>query len=57
MNVEIMVYAYLMICFSMIVFNGVCVVVFRRRDRQISRKSSSIVITPVRTIYPKTGAK
>lgn len=39
MNVETLIYAYLAICTSMIVFNCVCIFVFRRRDKVIDRRS------------------
>ena len=42
MKVEIMIYAYLAICFSMIVFNCVCIFVFRRRDKRISKRSENL---------------
>lgn len=40
MHIETMIYAYLAICASMIVFNCACIFVFRRRDRRLHRNSS-----------------
>ena len=40
MHVETMIYAYLAICASMIVFNCACIFVFRRRDKALQRHSS-----------------
>lgn len=42
MKVETMIYAYLAICFAMIVFNTVCIFVFRRRAAQVDKKSRSL---------------
>lgn len=39
MKVEILIYAYLAICASMIVFNIVCIFVFRKKDRNIRNRS------------------
>lgn len=36
MKVEILIYAYLAVCASMIAFNIACIIVFRRRDRKIN---------------------
>ena len=35
MKVEILIFAYLAVCASMIVFNIVCIFVFRHRDKKI----------------------
>lgn len=40
MKIETMIYAYLAVCISMIVFNCACIFVFRRRDTWIDRYSS-----------------
>ena len=42
MNVETLIYAYLAICSSMIVFNCVCVLAFRRRNRVLEKRSSHL---------------
>lgn len=42
MNVENMIYAYLAICFAMIVFNTVCIFVFRRREKRIGKRSQKL---------------
>lgn len=42
MNVENMIYAYLAICFAMIVFNTVCIFVFRRREKRITKRSQHL---------------
>ncbi len=42
MNVETLIYAYLAICLAMIVFNCVCIVVFRRQDRLLKRRSTRL---------------
>ena len=42
MQIETLIYAYLAICCSMIVFNCVCVFVFRRRSRVLHRHSSHL---------------
>ena len=39
MKVEILIYAYLAVCASMIVFNIVCVFIFRKKDRNIRNRS------------------
>ena len=39
MKVEILIYAYLAICAAMIVFNIVCIFVFRKRDKNIEKRS------------------
>lgn len=36
MKVEILIYAYLAVCASMIAFNIACIIVFRRKDRKIN---------------------
>lgn len=40
MNVETLIYAYLAVCFSMIVFNCVCIFAFKRGDKKISKRST-----------------
>ena len=40
MNVETLIYAYLAICSSMIVFNCACIFVFRRRSVALQKRSS-----------------
>lgn len=42
MHVETLIYAYLAICTSMIVFNCACVFAFRRRDKALRRHSSRL---------------
>lgn len=42
MNIETMIYAYLAICSSMIVFNCVCIFVFRRRSAVLEKRSSRL---------------
>lgn len=42
MHVETLIYAYLAICTSMIVFNCACVFVFRRREKELQRHSSRL---------------
>lgn len=39
MKVEILIYAYLAICAAMIAFNIVCIFVFRKKERDIARRS------------------
>lgn len=39
MKVEILIYAYLAVCTSMILFNIVCVFVFQKRDQEIHKRS------------------
>lgn len=39
MKVEILIYAYLAVCASMIVFNIVCIFIFRRKDKNIRNRS------------------
>lgn len=39
MKVEVLIYVYLAICVSMIIFNMVCVLVFRGRERRINKKA------------------
>ena len=53
MNVETLIYAYLAICTSMIVFNCACIFVFRSRDKVLLRHSSRLkdaVIKQIRHI-------
>lgn len=42
MNVETLIYAYLAICTSMIVFNCACIVVFRRRNAELKKRSDRL---------------
>lgn len=42
MSIETLIYAYLAICTSMIVFNCVCVFVFRRRNKVLQKRSSRL---------------
>lgn len=42
MNVETMIYAYLVICVSMILFNCACIFVFRGRDTRLNRNSARL---------------
>lgn len=42
MNVETMIYAYLTICVSMIMFNCACTVVFRRSSKALDQRSSHL---------------
>lgn len=42
MNVETMIYAYLAVCASMILFNCVCIFTFRRRDQSRRNHSSRL---------------
>lgn len=39
MKVEILIYAYLAICSSMIIFNIVCIFIFRKKDKDIQKRS------------------
>ena len=39
MKVEILIYSYLAICTAMIIFNIVCIFVFRKKDKDIERRS------------------
>ena len=41
MNVKTLIYAYLTICASMIVFNIVCIFIFRRRDKKLRKRSKA----------------
>ncbi len=41
MNVQTLIYAYLAICVAMIVFNIVCIFVFRRRDKKLKKRSKA----------------
>lgn len=42
MTVQTLIYAYFAICVSMIVFNCVCVIVFRRRDKRLTHRSGDL---------------
>lgn len=42
MQIETMIYAYLAVCTAMILFNCVCIVVFRRQDRALARRSAEL---------------
>ncbi len=39
MKVEILLYSYLAVCTSMIIFNIVCIFVFRKKDKNIQKRS------------------
>ena len=39
MNVETLIFAYLSICVSMILFNIACIFVFEAKDRQLQKRS------------------
>ncbi|MEE1048867.1 MAG: hypothetical protein U0M60_15800, partial [Clostridia bacterium] len=39
MKVEILIYAYLAVCAAMIIFNIVCIFVFRKKDKNIEKRS------------------
>ncbi len=39
MKVEILIYSYLAVCIAMIIFNIVCIFVFRKRDKNIEKRS------------------
>ncbi len=39
MKVEILIYAYLAVCVAMIIFNIVCIFVFRKKDKNIEKRS------------------
>ena len=39
MKIETLIYAYLAICAAMIVFNLVCIFIFRRREKKITKRS------------------
>lgn len=41
MEVENLIYAYLLICCSMILFNCACIVIFKRSDQQTDKKSKN----------------
>lgn len=43
MHVEVLIYAYLSICLAMILFNCVCIFVFRRQDRTLDRRSTDLI--------------
>ena len=42
MNVETLIYAYLAVCVSMIIFNCVCIFVFRRQDTELRKHSGRL---------------
>lgn len=42
MNAETLIYAYLIICTAMIVFNCVCIFVFRSRDRLLQQRGTRL---------------
>lgn len=42
MHIETLIYAYLTICMSMIVFNCVCIFVFRRQERLLEYRSEDL---------------
>lgn len=42
MNIENLIYAYLAVCTAMILFNCACIIVFRRRDRELERWSARL---------------
>lgn len=42
MNIETLIYAYLAICTSMIVFNCACIFAFRRRGEMLEKRSSRL---------------
>lgn len=44
MNVEVLIYSYMAICASMIVFNCVCVFVFKRREKKLDHRNSALAI-------------
>lgn len=50
MNVETLIYAYLAVCTSMILFNCVCIFVFRGRDASIQRRSTRLEYQIMRQI-------
>ena len=39
MKVETLIYAYLAVCVSMILFNIVCIFIFRKKDKNIKKRS------------------
>lgn len=41
MKVELLIYAYLAVCGAMIIFNIVCIFVFRRRDKNLEKHSKT----------------
>lgn len=43
MNVETLIYAYLAVCLAMIVFNCVCIFVFRQQNRLLKRRSNHLI--------------
>jgi len=42
MKVEVLIYIYLVICLAMIIFNTVCIFVFRSSDKRLRRKSEGL---------------
>ena len=44
MKVEILIYAYLAVCAAMIIFNIVCIFVFRKKDKNIEKRSIDLQI-------------
>lgn len=50
MNVETLIYAYLAICTSMILFNCICIFVFRRQDSALHRHSSRLEETIIKQL-------
>lgn len=42
MNIETLIYAYLAICFSMIIFNCICIFVFKYSETKIGKKSAKL---------------
>ena len=42
MNIETLIYAYLAVCTSMIIFNCVSIFVFRQQDTSLKKHSSSL---------------
>ncbi len=44
MNVEVLIYAYMAICASMIVFNCVCVFVFKHREEKLNHRNSDLAV-------------
>lgn len=43
MNVEILIYVYLIVCAAMICFNIVCIFVFRHNDKRLDRYSATFI--------------
>lgn len=42
MGIEVLIISYGVVCTSMIVFNCVCIVLFKNRERRLHRKSDSL---------------